>query len=264
MRRIFFALIALILSGNARAVSYADIWWNPNESGWGVTFSQQQATIFATFFIYGTDGKPYWVTAQLAGANSTATEFNGPVYTVTGSPYPQQFDASKTSVTQVGTARVVFSSGVKAALTYSINGTQISKSIERQTLSAIPLAGNYSGRTLYRDSLVSDISGVESITSDPTGYNVTVAGNSITVRRDSFPSNVCMFFGTFSQFGTRFSVSGTYQCSNFTAGNWLSTDLTVIDGKYLIATITSTRVTPTASGPFSEQWMGGKVGAVSN
>ena len=38
-------LVALALPAAAQSVvpaaNYSDIWWNPDESGWGVTFTQQ-------------------------------------------------------------------------------------------------------------------------------------------------------------------------------------------------------------------------------
>jgi hypothetical protein len=29
-----------------------DIWWNPNESGWGLQLSQSNTTLFATLYVY--------------------------------------------------------------------------------------------------------------------------------------------------------------------------------------------------------------------
>ena len=43
---------------------FSDLWWNANESGWGVTVTQQREVAFFTFFIYGADGKPAWYTGQ--------------------------------------------------------------------------------------------------------------------------------------------------------------------------------------------------------
>ena len=262
MKRIVTSLLLSLASFNSWCTSYADIWWNPNESGWGVTFAQQRATIFATFFIYGPDGKPYWVTSVMASTTNAPSEFNGPVYSVLGSPYAQTFDPSKTTATQVGTARVLFTSGVRGTLSYSINGVQIAKTIERQTLAALPLAGSYSGQRLVRDALVSDISGVESVASLSTSFIVTTSGSNISVRTETFPNSVCMYAGTYTQYGVQFSASGTYQCSDFSTGTWTTSDLAVIDSAYILGTISSSRITPTPLGPSTQRWLGGRVGAV--
>ena len=43
---------------------FTDLWWNPDESGWGVTVDHQDDVMFLTFFIYR-DRSPYWVVALL-------------------------------------------------------------------------------------------------------------------------------------------------------------------------------------------------------
>jgi len=36
--------------------NYSDLWWNPAESGWGISITQHNATIFAAWFVYGSSG----------------------------------------------------------------------------------------------------------------------------------------------------------------------------------------------------------------
>ena len=40
--------------------NYTDLWWNADESGWGINFNHQGQTLFATLFTYGADGQPDW------------------------------------------------------------------------------------------------------------------------------------------------------------------------------------------------------------
>ncbi len=40
--------------------NYTDLWWNPEESGWGINFTHQGEILFATLFTYGADGEPDW------------------------------------------------------------------------------------------------------------------------------------------------------------------------------------------------------------
>ncbi len=47
------------------ATNYQGLWWNPQESGWGINFAHQGDIIFATWFTYDTQGKPWWLIAVL-------------------------------------------------------------------------------------------------------------------------------------------------------------------------------------------------------
>ena len=69
-RRATAFFIGLLVCGVAAAQSlgtvFSDLWWNPSESGWGVTIAHQQDVMFLTFFVYKDDRSPYWVTATLS------------------------------------------------------------------------------------------------------------------------------------------------------------------------------------------------------
>jgi hypothetical protein len=83
--------VALLLPlKSATAADYTDIWFNPAEAGWGVNLVQSDAFIYATFFIYGADGKPTWLTATLAYKDSTT--YAGAVYSYLGTYYPSSWD----------------------------------------------------------------------------------------------------------------------------------------------------------------------------
>ncbi len=45
---------------------YTDLWWNPQENGWGMNVVQQGETAFITLFVYGPDDKPTWYVASAA------------------------------------------------------------------------------------------------------------------------------------------------------------------------------------------------------
>ena len=36
------------------------LWWNPQESGWGMTLTQQYGVVYMTFFTYDKHGLPTW------------------------------------------------------------------------------------------------------------------------------------------------------------------------------------------------------------
>jgi len=120
------------------ATNYQDIWWAVpagSESGWGINFSHQGDIIFATWFTYDAQGKPWWLIAELhKGAAGT---YSGPVSTVVGPSFTADaFDTGKVAETVVGSATVTFANGNSAGFAYTVNGVTQAKSITRQVFVA--------------------------------------------------------------------------------------------------------------------------------
>jgi len=128
--------------------NYTDLWWNPAESGWGVTVTQEANVMFVTFFVYGANNQPVWFSAtltQVTPGNDTSA-FSGDLYQTAGPYYGSaSFNASTVVATKVGTATFTPSGAGTATLQYAVNSTQVSKQIERQTLRSESLAGSYLG-----------------------------------------------------------------------------------------------------------------------
>ena len=83
------------------ATNYQDLWWNApegSESGWGINFTHQGDIIFATWFTYGKDGKPLWLSAT---ANKSADKvYSGDLYRTSGPAFSAvPFDPSKITLT---------------------------------------------------------------------------------------------------------------------------------------------------------------------
>ena len=118
----------------ALATNYQDLWWNApsgSESGWGINFTHQGNTIFATWFTYGPDGNPLWfaVSAPLTGPKV----YTGNLYTGTGPAYTAaKFDPAKVIGTPVGTATFAFADGNHATFTYTVNGITQTKTLTRE------------------------------------------------------------------------------------------------------------------------------------
>src|ERR1700674_1392109 len=85
LKRLLLTLLLLTASAQAAATDYTDIWYNPNESGWGVNVVQSDTFMFLTFFIYGADSKPTWFTGQVT--LDASTNFNGTLFATTGTYY---------------------------------------------------------------------------------------------------------------------------------------------------------------------------------
>lgn len=118
--------------------NYQDLWWNPNESGWGINLTHQSDIIFGTLFTYDAAGKGMWLILsrgdKLTSTPPTQT-FAGALYRTTG----PNFDAvpfspiGPSNLTQVGNMRLEFANGNSARLIYDVNGASVTKNIERQT-----------------------------------------------------------------------------------------------------------------------------------
>jgi hypothetical protein len=110
--------------------NYTDLWWNPNESGWGINIAHQGDTIFAAWYTYGTDGAPMWLvtTATKTGPGAYA----GDLYRTVGPAGPG------VQAAPVGAATFNFTNGNSATFAYSVQmagmaaATTQTKAITRQ------------------------------------------------------------------------------------------------------------------------------------
>ena len=124
------------------AENYSDIWWNPNESGWGVTIADHDTQIFAVWYTYDTDGSPMWFTVPGGTFNSTRTFFSGDLYRTTGPSFTGTFDPNAVTTTKVGSASFDFSqasgAGGSAVLSWTIGSASRSVRIQRQGFGNAP------------------------------------------------------------------------------------------------------------------------------
>jgi hypothetical protein len=113
-----------------QAVNYQDMWWAPGESGWGINFTHQGDTIFASWFIYDANGDPSWVSAALTKTGSRS--YAGALDATTGPPLDSApFDSTRVTHNTVGSATLIFSDGANGAFAYTLNGVSRTKAIAR-------------------------------------------------------------------------------------------------------------------------------------
>jgi hypothetical protein len=118
----------------ALATNYQDLWWaSPagSESGWGVNFTHQSDTIFATWFTYDLDHTPMWlvVTAQKTGPGV----YSGTLYRTTGPAFNAvPFNPANVVATAVGTATLSFTDGTTGTFAYTVNGVSQTKAVTRE------------------------------------------------------------------------------------------------------------------------------------
>jgi len=218
LRRFVLIILALTFATPVGAAWYADIWYNPDESGWGVQVVQSSTFQFVTFFIYGADGRPTWYTAQLT--EDADGNFNGPLYATTGAYFASPWNPAQLTVTTAGTASFRPSGAYRATLVYALTGgPTVTKEIQRQTLTPMVLAGNYSG------SISGSVTGCTNPADNKSAiwgrFNLTIAQvgeQSATLTfsfvDDTYKGMVCTMSGPLTHFGSLYRIGGAqYSCT---------------------------------------------------
>jgi hypothetical protein len=117
---------------------YTGLWWNPQESGWGLSLHQTATdVVFGALFVYGPSRDSEWLTLQ-AGTWETSTRWRGRVYRTTGPYYGAPvFDPATVTLEVVGDATLDFDRPGPADepdvtyFNYSVNGVTYSKMLKR-------------------------------------------------------------------------------------------------------------------------------------
>lgn len=115
----------------APSANYTDLWWNPSESGWGVSFTQHSSGLaFVAWYTYDASGNPKWYVAsscRVVGSGCT-----GALYETTGPPFGSPFNPSRVSVMEVGSVTFAFSGESQGTMSYIVHGVPGTKQITRQ------------------------------------------------------------------------------------------------------------------------------------
>jgi hypothetical protein len=113
------------------AFDFSDLWWNPDESGWGLNLVQHEThQVFAVMYTYEAPNRPLWLVIP-GGTWTSGLQFSGTIYRVTG-PLASAFDPTKVNVRPVGTATLTFSDRDNGVFSFTIDGAQVTKTITRQ------------------------------------------------------------------------------------------------------------------------------------
>ena len=107
----------------AAPTNYEGLWWNSppaSESGWGINFTHQGDTIFATWFTYDLAGKPLWL--AMSATKTAPGVYTGDVFVTSGPPFNAvPFSPGAVTETTVGTATITFSDATHATFAYTID-----------------------------------------------------------------------------------------------------------------------------------------------
>jgi hypothetical protein len=238
IRRLVLAALLFGTSTCASANIYNDVFFDVAEPGWGVFVKQSGTFQFLAFFIYGPSGQPTWYTAQLTDTgDGTGLNYAGPLFATTGTYFgnPWLGDVA----TQVGTASFQGSAVPEdyfhATLTYTVNGVPVTKTIQRQTLTAFALSGTYSGSVA---GSVTNCANASNNTGVGARFNLTVAqvADVSATLTFSFVDTahsglVCTISGPLTHYGGLYTIpSAQYSCSGtgFSPGSIVSASLNLL------------------------------------
>jgi len=231
--RIFrFALVCAFAGlqtiGGAGATSanidLSDIWWNPYESGWGMQLVNTGTFVFATIYVYGPDGNPAWYGGGMNRAPDGS--YTGKLYASTGPWFGGPFNPAGVNVREVGTLTFVPSGSDTAQLSYSVDGVQVTKSVQRQPLTL----DDYSG--MYVTSFVGTLSGCanswyDGLTAGAGLIEIEQSGASMSALwLNGLDYDVCSYSGTYSQLGRMGRFDATYSCDSGKSGTATFTQMT--------------------------------------
>ena len=110
-------------------VDYTDLWWNPDESGWGVALTQQYGVVSAAWYSYDATGKAIWYvgTCTVSGSSCSTSD----LYQVTGGAPPTSAWHGTNPPTKAGTISFAFTDANNGTMSYTISGVPGSSIIKR-------------------------------------------------------------------------------------------------------------------------------------
>jgi hypothetical protein len=207
-------VLALAAAPARALVDYTDTWWaaGGKEPGWGVNFTQQNRFLYGTFYVYGPDGKAVWYTAQMNRVGETEV-YSGPVYRVSGTWFGAPVWAGY-DISQVGSASFAASAAHRGVLTWNVDGTAMTKNIERLEVAAVPVEGVYIGGLATSYSAGCNNGGASR---QAQQFILTRSGgNFVTIDFVDLQSRTqCIMDGQAQQFGRMYFIpSAVYQCQS--------------------------------------------------
>lgn len=207
---------------------YSDLWWNPQESGWGANIVQQGETAFVTLFVYGPDGKPTWYVASdarvfaLDGSGNPA--FRGTLYKTAGPWLGGPFDPSQVSVQAVGQLVLEPRQDGRLNLSYTAEGVSVSRDVVRQTFSAPDLGTTYLASFSLRQAVPGGLPyGTRQFGAEVLAH---VEGGTAFLRIED-PQGRCELRGTRTPSGRFARIDGQFECAGGETGEFEITDFEV-------------------------------------
>ncbi|QJR15367.1 hypothetical protein [Usitatibacter palustris] len=137
-----------------------DQYWDPVESGWGLSVSHGSFGLFAILFVYSSEARdaqgrglaqwyvmpemsPLPIPEPVPDPPPPPSGYRGTIYATQGTPFTQPFNAAGVTLTSIGDATLSTISGTTATLTYRIGAQSVTKVLRRFETAPLPLVGRY-------------------------------------------------------------------------------------------------------------------------
>ncbi len=206
---------ALACAANTFSADVTGLWYDPAENGWGMNLVEQGTVGFATIFVYDLTGKPTWYFAsQLTPLDVTPLPPNpglllgGNLYAGTGSPFTGTYDPARFAATPVGQMSLAFDTPYTVTLTYTVNGTTLTKHLVPQTWSGNFLGGTYVGAMTGGTDCALPLA-------QPNGLlniHITQLGSNANILVTDPTNAQCILTGPVTQHGKLVDIEGNYVC----------------------------------------------------
>jgi len=206
--------------------NFSDQWWNPNESGWGISVLQQADVIFVDLFVYDTAGNPTWFTAAATQQSDPfgRVTFTGDLNQTSGPWFGGVFNPAFVGYRKVGTLTFDAVTLDTANLTYVVDGVAVSKPITRQLWKFENFNGNYYGGFTYDFTQCANSANNGHVEELGT-VAISQAGNASFTISAQTSAHTCTFSGDYSQAGHMGTSQGTFGCTDGLAGTYTAFEM---------------------------------------
>jgi hypothetical protein len=214
IRHALAALAATLASLAASAGTYSDLWFDPQQPGWGVSVVQQLETAFVTLYVHGPDGKPTWYVASNAEVTAYAGAlplFRGTLYRAEGSFHGGPYDPAARKSTAVGELYLEVTAKDRMRVHYTAEGVSVVKEVRRYTFAQPLDLGNYVAQFNLRQARDGAPFGTLYVQADMLAHFNLENGQGF-VRVDDQLGRRCEYRGPYELTGKLIRFTGTYTC----------------------------------------------------
>lgn len=107
------------------------LWWNPDESGWGMSLTQQRNIVFVTWYTYDEAGAPVWYVMSSCRVQGNACE--GEIYRVRGGRgLAAPWSGAGLEISVAGSGRLEFTGTDAGVFRFTLGERAGGRSIRRQ------------------------------------------------------------------------------------------------------------------------------------
>jgi len=218
LQRLAATAIAAAVPFAATAGTYSDLWFNPQQPGWGVQVTEQDEIAFVTFYTYGADGRPTWFVASdarvIAYSGSGALPvFQGTLYRTEGTYHGQSWDPAKSRVVPVGTISLELLDRDRMRIFYDADGVSGVKEVRRLAVAQPIELANYEATMSLRQVVGNQPIGTLFVQAEVLLHLDSGTGQAY-LRADDQLGRRCEYRGPYEVTGKLVRASGTYACSS--------------------------------------------------